>query len=594
MTVPLEDYAMIGDGETVALVSKQGSVDWLCLPRFDSPACCAAILGDERHGFWRLAPEEAVSEVRQAYRRDTMILETEFLCEGGTLVVTDFMPSRAGHPLLIRSARVDKGSVDVLSHASIRFDYGNMPPWIVHQGRDLAMHVGPDKLTLHSDAPMEVVGCDVLSRMTLTAGERRVFVMAHGQSHAPVAHDVDVEAALAETQKDGREWLARLDDEGLSYRDTVRRSLLTLRTLIHRPTGGIVAAPTTSLPEQPGGAMNWDYRYCWLRDAAFTLDAFVECGFIQEAKDWRDWILRAVGGAPDKMQIMYRVDGARRLDEAELPWLPGYRFASPVRVGNAASGQLQLDVWGELISALHIAERAGMERTDQGRHLEHAVVDHVTQVWTQPDQGMWESRGAPRHYVYSKTMAWVVLDRFLKGQSETELTDERREELASLCDRMHATICAEGFNTGLNSFTSYYGGREVDASLLLLPKIGFLPMSDPRMLGTLAAIEEQLVEGGFVHRHRMDALVPEGAFLACSFWLAECQLQAGRRDDAVRTIDAVIDVASGCGLLSEEYDIGSRRLAGNHPQALSHLSLIQAILALRRYDAGKQGDDANL
>ncbi|MGR3197906.1 MAG: glycoside hydrolase family 15 protein, partial [Paracoccus sp. (in: a-proteobacteria)] len=505
MTVPLEDYAMIGDGQTVALVSKNGSVDWLCLPRFDSPACCAAILGDERHGFWRLAPEGPACEVRQAYRPDTMILETEFSCDSGMLVVTDFMPDRTGHPLLIRIARVTQGSVDVLSLVSIRCDYGNMPPWIAPQGDDLAMYVGPDKLTLRSDAPMSVEGADILSRMTLAAGESRVFILAYGQSHAPVTHDVDVQAALAGTERDGREWLSRLDDEGLAYRDAVRRSLLTLRALIHRQTGGLIAAPTTSLPEQPGGAMNWDYRYCWLRDAAFALDALVECGFIQEARDWRDWILRAVAGAPDMMQIMYRVDGARRLDEAELPWLPGYRFSRPVRVGNAAAGQLQLDVWGELISALHIAERAGMERTDQGRHLEHAVVDHIAKVWTEPDQGLWESRDEPRHYVYSKAMAWVVMDRFLKGQSNAELTQERRAELQSLRDRMHATICAEGFNPGLNSFTSFYGGREVDASLLLLPKIGFLPMSDPRMMGTLAAIEEQLVDGGFVHRHRMDA-----------------------------------------------------------------------------------------
>ncbi|MBB3937281.1 glycoside hydrolase family 15 protein [Aureimonas phyllosphaerae] len=594
MTVPLEDYALIGDGETVALVSKHGSVDWLCLPRFDSPACCAALLGDEQHGFWRLAPEGEVLESRQSYRPDTMVLDTEFRCKAGTLVVTDFMPVRDGRPLLIRIARAIKGSVEVISRAAFRFDYGNMPPWIVPEGIGLAMHVGPDKLALYADVPLDVEDDVVVSRLMLAEGESRAFVLAYGRSNEIVGDGIDAEAALCDAEDEGRRWIARLEDDGLAYPQAVRRSLLTLKTLIHRPTGGLVAAPTTSLPEQPGGTMNWDYRYCWLRDAAFTLDAFVECGFVEEARDWRDWILRAVAGAPEKMQIMYRADGSRRLDEAELPWLPGYRFAKPVRVGNAAAGQLQLDVWGELMSALHIAERAGMERTTQGRHLEHAVVDHVARVWTHPDQGLWESRGEPRHYVYSKAMAWVVLDRFLNGRGAEELSTERRAELHALRDHMHATICAEGFDVGLNSFTSFYGGSEVDASLLLLPKIGFLPMSDARMAGTLRAIESQLVEGGFVRRHRMEALVPEGAFLACSFWLAECLLGVGRRADAMRTIEAVIGVVGGTGLLSEEYDTRSRRLAGNYPQALSHLALVQAVLALKRFDDGKRGNDADL
>nr|WP_280517669.1 glycoside hydrolase family 15 protein [Falsirhodobacter halotolerans] len=590
----MEDYAMIGDGETVALISNEGSIDWLCLPRFDSPACCAALLGNERHGYWSLAPDGAVTATEQRYRPDTMILETEHRCASGTLVVTDFMPEREGKPLLIRIARVTQGSVDILSRASFRFDYGNMPPWITPEGEGLAMHVGPDKLALHTDAPMIIEDDAVLSRATLKEGEHLAFVLAYGHSHERVGDGVDAQAALRETERTDRDWLSRLDVKGLAYPDAVRRSLLTLRALIHRPTGGLVAAPTTSLPEQPGGQMNWDYRYCWLRDAAFTLDAFLECGFVDEARNWRDWILRAVAGAPDKMQIMYRVDGARRLDEAELDWLPGYRFARPVRVGNAAAGQLQLDVWGELISTLHIAERAGMERNDQGRHLEHAVLEHVTKVWTEPDQGLWESRGEPRHYVYSKAMAWVVIDRFLKGQSVGELPDDRRAELETLRDRIHANVCKEGFNDGVNSFTSFYGGSEVDASLLLLPRIGFLPMSDPRMVGTLAAIEAQLVDGDFVHRHKMNALVPEGAFLACSFWLAECLLGVGRRADAVRTMETAMGVAGPCGLLSEEYDTRSRRLAGNHPQALSHLALIQAVLALRRFDAEGHDIDADL
>ncbi|RIY02604.1 glycoside hydrolase family 15 protein [Aureimonas flava] len=594
MTVPLEDYAMIGDGETVALVSRHGSVDWLCLPRFDSPACCAALLGDGRHGFWSIAPADEVLEARQGYRPDTMVLDTRLRCRDGTLLLTDFMPTRAGRPVLIRIAHALEGRVEIVSRAAFRFDYGNMPPWIVLEGQAIAMHVGPDKLALHGEAPAGVEGDAVVSRRTLEAGESCAFVLAYGRSDERVGDGVDARAALRDAEREGRDWIAGFRADGLAYPDAVRRSLLTLKALIHRPTGGLVAAPTTSLPEQPGGTMNWDYRYCWLRDAAFTLDAFVECGFLDEARCWRDWILRAVAGAPEKMQIMYRVDGSRRLDEAELPWLPGYRFARPVRVGNAAAGQLQLDVWGELVSALHIAERAGMERTDQGRHLEHAVVDHVARVWTEPDQGLWESRGEPRHYVYSKAMAWVVLDRFLRGRGGEELDDGRRRDLSALRDHMHATICTEGFDPGLDSFTAYFGGAEVDASLLLLPKIGFLPMSDPRMAGTLALVEARLVEGGLVRRHRMDAQVPEGAFLACSFWLAECRLGAGRRRDAVAAIEAAIAVAGPTGLLSEEYDTSSRRLTGNHPQALSHLALVQAVLALARFDGDGGSGRADL
>ena len=331
--------------------------------------------------------------------------------------------------------------------------------------------------------------------------------------------------------------------------------------------------------------MNWDYRYCWLRDATFTLSALVGCGYLEEAAAWRDWILRAVAGAPDKMQIMYRVDGSRRLDEAELPWLPGYRFAQPVRVGNAAAGQLQLDVYGELINTLHAAERAGMERSDQGRHLEHAIVEHVATVWGRPDQGLWESRGRPRHYTYSKVMAWVALDRFLAGRGGDELPEAQRQSMCALRDHIHDVVCREGFDSGLGSFTSYFGGQEIDASLLLLPKVGFLPADDERMIGTVRLIEETLVEDGLVRRHLMNDIVPEGAFIACSFWLAECQFWQGRHADAARTVERVLATGSDLGLLSEEYDIVSRRLTGNFPQALSHLALINAFLTMSGADA---------
>ncbi|MCM2294594.1 glycoside hydrolase family 15 protein [Allorhizobium sp. BGMRC 0089] len=582
MTVALEDYIMIGDGETVALLSKDGSIDWLCLPRFDSPACCAALLGDERHGLWSLSPVEPVLAQRQSYRKDTLIAESEFVTQGGKVRVVDFMAVRKTMPVLVRLIEGVEGEVALRSIAAFRFDYGNMPPWIVQRPDDIELHAGPDRLQLYGDRNHVIDGETLLCDFTLKAGERSHFVLSYTSSLDGGPIDIDIDAELKEAERDGRDWLSHLAPVHPDYDATLRRSLLTLRSLIHRPTGGLVAAPTTSLPEQPGGAKNWDYRFCWLRDAAFTLNVFLECGYLQEAQSWRDWMLRAVAGAPDKIKIMYRVDGSRRLDEAILDWLPGYRFARPVRIGNAAAGQLQLDVWGELISTLHQAERAGMKRTEQGRHLEHAVMRHVEMIWREPDQGVWESRGEPRHHVYSKAMAWVAFDRFLKGRGEDELSAARRRTLVALKDTIHRTICEEGFNPGLNSFVSYFGGTEVDASLLLLHKIGFLPMSDPRMKGTLERIERTLVKDHLVWRHVSDMQEGEGAFLACSGWLAECRIAAGRPDDARAAIDALISITSSNGLLSEEYDTQSRHLNGNYPQALSHLALCQAILALSR------------
>ncbi len=594
MTTPIEDYGMIGDGETVALVSRSGSIDWLCLPRFDSPACCAALLGTSEHGCWSIAPDGPVTRSQQRYQPDTMVLETDLSTDDGTIRIIDFMPIRDGkNPILVRRVSGLSGAVRTRLDGIFRFDYGKMPPWITEQDGGPTLHVGPDRLVLEGPCEFQIDGGNLSSRFTVKEEDEFDFILTYSAAHEMPSDGLDVESALKKTQAYWRDWIGTFD-RNLPYADEVRRSLLILKCLIHRPTGGLIAAPTTSLPEQPGGTMNWDYRYCWLRDATFTVSALTGCGYLEEATAWRDWILRAVAGAPNKMQIMYRVDGSRRLDEAVLEWLPGYRFAKPVRVGNAAAGQLQLDVWGELLAMLYTSEKSGMERSEQGEQLGRAVVAHVETIWQEPDQGLWESRGEPRHYTYSKVMAWVAIQRYLNMQGAESLSGAERKRLTDLRDHMHATICNEGFDAGQNSFTAYFGGREVDAGLLLLPKVGFLPGDDPRIVGTVALIEKTLVKNGFVHRHRMDALVPEGAFFACSFWLAECQLWQGRRDDAVKTIESVLAVAGETGLLSEEYDLTSRRLSGNVPQALSHLALIHAVLALADYDRDGTLDQPDL
>ncbi|MEO8857668.1 MAG: glycoside hydrolase family 15 protein, partial [Burkholderiaceae bacterium] len=424
MSIPLERYGMIGDGETAALVSARGSVDWLCLPRFDSPACFASLIGTPDHGHWSIVPLAPITESRQRYEADTLILETDLKTDTGTVRLTDFMPMRDKGPLLVRIVTGLSGKVSIRSSAALRFDYGHMPPWVERQGNAIVCKVGPDEVFLQGQEGAEISQDGVHLRFDLAQGERRVFVLAHrsfgrdADNATPAAPDAfDL---LERTRRYWRDWIGRLDGHR-AHSDALRRSLLTLKALVHRPTGGLVAAPTTSLPEKPGGSLNWDYRYCWLRDASFTVGALIGCGFQEEAQAWRDWILRAVAGAPDKMGIAYRVDGSRRLDESQLPWLPGYRFAKPVRIGNAAAGQFQLDVYGELMNTLHLCEKSGMQKSDQMRHLERAVADHVSRVWVEPDQGLWESRGEPHHYTYSKVMAWVAIDRLLRGSGRGEL-----------------------------------------------------------------------------------------------------------------------------------------------------------------------------
>lgn len=596
MSLPLEAFGMIGDGATVALVSNEGSIDWMCLPRFDSPACCAALLGTPDHGHWSIRPEGQLEHRVQRYQPDTLVLETDMTTADGSIRITDFMPPRDHDPVLMRIVTGVKGTVAICMSAALRFDYGKMAPWIERSGEGIMLRVGPDEVQLSGAEDADIDRDVVRLRFTLEPGERRVFTLRHRQFEdtpnwqTPVP---DADAALAATQRHWRDWIGRLDRR-TDHPQALRRSLLTLKCLVHHATGGLVAAPTTSLPEKPGGEMNWDYRYCWLRDASFTVSALLDCGFHEEARAWRDWILRAVAAAPDKMAIVYRVDGSRRLDESNLEWLPGYRFAQPVRIGNAAAGQFQLDVYGELMNTLHLCEAAGLKSSDQMRHLKRAIAEHVEQVWTHPDQGLWEGRGMPHNYTYSKAMAWVAIDRFLRGTGSADLDEAERSRFENLRTHMHGVICTEAFDPGMNTFTSYFGGEELDASVLLLPKLGFVPVDDPRMTGTIAAIEQGLVHGGLVWRNRSTGLVSEGAFLACTCWLAECQLLQGRHEAARASIERVLGVANGLGLLAEEYDLNSKRLAGNFPQALSHIALVNALLALEQAtsppDTDGQGD----
>ena len=588
MSLPLEWFGMIGDGESVALVSREGSIDWLCLPRFDSPACCAALLGTPEHGHWSIGPVEPVQQAHQRYEPDTLILQTELTCASGTIRLTDFMPPREHEPVVVRIVTGVAGRVEVAMTAALRFDYGRMAPWIERCADEGAvlLQVGPDEVSLHGIGTAAGIEHDaVREQFELSPGERRVFVLRHRffdrSAASRLRAALDADRALDATRRHWQKWIDRLD-RPTAFPEVLKRSLITLKALVHHPTGGLVAAPTTSLPEKPGGKLNWDYRYCWLRDASFTVGALLKCGFHDEARAWRDWMLRAVAAEPEKMNIVYRVDGSRRLDEAELDWLPGYRFAQPVRIGNAAAGQFQLDVYGELMNTLHLCEQAGLEDSAQLRRLQPLIAQHVRKVWTRPDQGLWESRGAPHHYTYSKVMAWVAIDRFLRGAGSRGIAADERQAFEVLREHIHAVICKEGYDVGLGAFTSYFGGQEIDASLLLLPKLGFLPADDARMAATIATIEDKLMQAGLVYRNRSTDLVPEGAFFACTLWLAECQLLQGRRGHAQATIERVLGLTSELGLLSEEYDLGSKRLAGNFPQALSHIALVNALLALEQ------------
>jgi GH15 family glucan-1,4-alpha-glucosidase len=582
----IEDYGLIGDRETAALVGRDGSIDWLCWPRFDSDACFAALLGGPEHGRWLLAPADPPVRVQRHYRPGTLVLETEFeTAEGGVAVLTDAMPERGTESDLVRIVTGRRGRIAFRSELVLRFAYGAAVPWVTRlpDGSGLRAVTGPDKVVLRTPAPLRGEGKRTLSEFTVEAGQTVPFVLTYTPSHLPDPAPLDAARVMQETERSWVAWSARCRPAG-RWSEAVLRSVITLRALTYRPTGGIVAAATTSLPEEIGGPRNWDYRICWLRDATLTLLALLRAGYRDAAQDWRDWLLRAAMGSPEQIQVMYGLAGEKRLREWELDWLPGYEGSRPVRVGNAAHEQLQLDVFGELADVLHQGHRQGMEIPAEAWALQRALTCHLEQIWTLPDCGIWEVRSAPEHFTYSKVMAWAAVDRAVRGIEAFGL-DGPLARWRELRRRIHDDVCRNGYDAQLGSFVRAYGSRELDASLLLLPAIGFLPPEDPRILGTIAAVERDLLHGGFVRRYRTESAADgfcsgEGVFLACSFWLADAMAMTGRREEAEALFESLLDVRNDLGLLAEEYDPAARRLLGNFPQAFSHTALVNTAYSL--------------
>jgi len=581
----IEDYALIGDLHTAALVERGGSIDWLCLPRFDSGACFAALLGDTENGRWLLAPAGGGTSSRRSFD-DTLVLETTWETETGVARVLDFMPPRGHAPDVVRIVEGLSGTVAMRSELVIRFDYGRIVPWVRRVDHARIAVAGPDALAFRTPARTRGVNMRTVSELAVGEGERVPFVLTWYPSYEELPEPVDPEEALAETKRFWRDWTAGIStDFPDEWSERLRRCLIVLKALTHEPTGGIVAAPTTSLPERIGGIRNWDYRYCWLRDATLTLLALLQAGQAQEAAAWRLWLLRAVAGDPADVQIMYGVAGERRLTELELPWLAGYEGSRPVRVGNAASGQLQLDVYGEVLDALFHSRAAGLLTEHPAWELQLGLLEHLEEAWREPDEGIWEIRGERRHFVHSKVMAWVAFDRAVRTV-ETQGLDGPVERWRAVRDEIRAEVCGRGFDGELGSFTQSYGSKELDASLLLLPLVGFLPASDPRIRGTVEAVERELLEDGFVRRYRsreggVDGLPPgEGVFLPCSFWLVDCYELIGRHEDAVALFDRLLGVANDLGLFSEEYDPAAGRLLGNFPQAFTHLAFVNSVFTV--------------
>jgi GH15 family glucan-1,4-alpha-glucosidase len=576
----IEDYGLIGDCETAALVGRDGSIDWLCWPAFDSDACFAAILGSSSNGRWLIAPEGDATSSSRRYWDNTLILETRFETEGGTVALIDFMPPRGSASDVVRLVRGVSGRVKMRMELVIRFGFGVDVPWVKRTEDHSALLAicGQDMTVLRTPVETRGENMTTIAEFVVAAGETTPFVLTYGPSHLAVPEPIDPAVALQETQDFWTEWSSRCTYKA-EDRDLVMRSLITLKALTYGPTGGIVAAPTTSLPEKFGGARNWDYRFCWLRDATFTLLALMNSGYTEEASAWHSWLLRAVAGAPANMQIMYGIMGQRRLLEWEAGWLPGYENSLPARIGNAAHAQLQLDVYGELIDAFHQARMSELKLDEGSWDLECRVIQHLAEIWSHPDHGIWERRGEARHYVFSKVMTWVAFDRAIKS-AERFGFDAPIAQWQSLRDIIHRDVCEHGFDTGLNSFVESYGSQLLDASVLLLPSVGFLPASDPRIRGTIAAIETYMMRDGFVLRHDPREISEEekqpieGAFLACSLWLADAYVLAGELAKAQALFDRVISVANDLGLLAEEYDSGVGRQAGNFPQALTHIALI--------------------
>jgi GH15 family glucan-1,4-alpha-glucosidase len=582
----IEDYGLIGDLQTAALVSREGCIDWLCFPRFDSGACFAALLGDEENGRWSLAPATPTSRTSRRYRDETLVLETELETAEGIVRLIDFMPPRGEAPDVVRIVEGVRGTVAMRMSLSIRFDYGSIVPWVRRREDGILAIAGPDALFLAT--PVELLGRNfhTVAEFDVREGDRVPFVLTWYPSHQPPPDRVDPEQALTDTESYWRDWVTDCTHVG-RFREPLVRSLITLKALTYAPTGGIVAAPTTSLPEALGGVRNWDYRYCWLRDATLTLLALLRAGYEDEARAWRDWLLRAIAGLPEQLQIMYGLAGERRLGELELDWLDGYEASRPVRIGNAASDQLQLDVYGEVADALYHARRGGLQASSDAWAINAKLLSWLEEGWREPDEGIWEVRGPRRHFTHSKVMAWVAFDRAVRSAEEFG-REGPVDRWKALRDEIHAEVCGKGFDAEVGAFTQSYGSQRLDASALLMPLVGFLPADDERVVSTVAAIERELVRDGFVERYRaddenveVDGLPPgEGTFLPCSFWLVQVYTLQGRIDEAEALFDRLLALRNDLGLLSEEYDVSASRLVGNFPQAFTHLALVEAALTL--------------
>jgi GH15 family glucan-1,4-alpha-glucosidase len=591
MAERIEDYALVGDLQTAALVGRTGSVDWLPFPRFDSSSCFGALLGGREHGRWLVAPTSGGPATARRYRPGTLVLESEWRTRDGTVRLIDFMPQRETMPDIVRIVEGVDGAVEMRTELVLRLDYGSVVPWMRRlDERSLLGVGGPDALLLRTPIDLQPDGMTHTARFTVRAGERVPFTLTWFPSHERLPKVVDAERALADTERLWHQWISACGYEG-GYGEAVHRSLIVLKALTYAPTGGIVAAPTTSLPERIGGERNWDYRFCWLRDATFTLYALLNAGFTQEAGAWRDWLLRSVAGDPSKVQILYGVGGQRRVPEFELPWLPGYAGSSPVRIGNAAHEQFQLDVYGEVMDVLHQARLHGLDPSDHAWSLQRTLLDFLESAWDRPDEGIWEVRGPRRHFVHSKVLAWVAFDRAVQGAERLGL-DGPVDRWRRLRQEIHEEVCREGFNAELGSFTQSYGSSELDASTLLIPILGFLPPDDPRVVGTVDAVQRHLTRDGFVERYRTQARNEvdglsggEGVFLPCSFWLVDALLLTGRRAEAERLFEELLGIRNDLGLLSEEYDPSEKRLLGNFPQAFTHVGLVNSAYNLSQADS---------
>ncbi|MFE2498131.1 glycoside hydrolase family 15 protein [Streptomyces scopuliridis] len=587
MTQRIEDYALIGDLQTAALVGRNGSIDWLCLPRFDSAACFAALLGGEENGHWQLAPTGGRECTRRAYVGDSLVLESVWETRTGTVKVIDFMPQRDRAPEIMRIVEGVSGSVDMSATIRLRFDFGSVVPWMRRSEGSRVAVAGPDSVWLRSEPPVKTWGQHYSTRSSFTvgAGEKVALVLTWHPSHRPRPRRVDPHVALARSLEDWESWADRCRYQG-PHRAAVIRSLITLKALTYGPTGGIVAAPTTSLPEDPGGVRNWDYRYCWLRDSTLVLEALLSAGYLEEAAAWRDWLLRAVAGDPADLQIMYGLGGERRLPESELPWLRGYAGSAPVRTGNNAVDQLQLDVYGEVMDSFNVARTAGLPAQPHAWSLQLSLLGFLESKWREPDEGLWEVRGPRQHFVHSKVMAWVAADRAVRTLEDDPSLRGDVTRWRAMRDEVHREVCERGYDPERNTFTQSYGSAELDAATLLIPRVGFLPPDDPRVIGTVDAVRAELGHGGYLRRYTttgpsVDGLPGgEGTFLVCSFWLADALHMTGRTEEAAELFERLLALRNDVGLLAEEYDPVARRQLGNYPQAFSHLGLVVTALTL--------------